>query len=82
MLSVLDKQETEYFAGWKTGPDTYVDLTMELASRAVIAMMGHYDACFQVEKEKKARLEQDDPDAGATLRAWLEANLDAGWPGA
>ena len=86
MFTMMDKNSVTEFPGWKINADTRITLTPQLAARAAAGLMGHYAACFRVEADKKAALETFTALLGGAatadaIQSWLDANLDAGWPG-
>ena len=86
MITMMDKTGMAEFPGWKINADTVITLTPELAVRAAAGLMSHYAACFQVETAKIALLAAyieslGDKATASDIQSWLDANLDAGWPG-
>lgn len=81
VLTLMDTFSISEFPGWKISADTSIVLSQPLALQAAAAMMRHYNACFQVEAEKKAALAAAKQDNAAEVEAWLAVNLDTGWPG-
>lgn len=76
MLELTGMQE---FPGWKVAEDVYIRATPAILKAAALALLQHYSACFAVEAAKNAELAAlESPQAVA---AWLESDLNTGWPG-
>ena len=84
MISMMRETGLTEFPNWKINADTVITLTPELAVEASAALMRHYAACFALEAEKSAALEAAcaaGRESAEAVQAWLEANLETGWPG-
>ena len=86
IITMMDKTGITEFAGWKINADARITLTPDLAAQAAAVLMTHYAACFHSEAEKTALLAAyieslGDEAAAGDVQSWLDANLDAGWPG-
>lgn len=77
--------DPDFTARWKTAavnPDgSAVWITLDAATIRAIgqALTAHTEACFAVEAAKQAGLAA--LDSVEAIEAWLETELDAGWPG-
>ena len=80
MITMMDKTGIVEFPGWKINAGAFITLTPELAVQAAAGLMGHYAACFQAEAVKKAALKAAGCVNADDVQAWLDANVDVGWP--
>lgn len=74
-----------FTANWKTeatnpdGSAVWVTVGREVILAMAAALTAHTEACFAVEAEKQAGLAA--LSSVEAVNAWLESELDTGWPG-
>ena len=70
---------TAQIPDWKVADGVYVTMTAPLLQQVKSAGFVHIAATFSVERQKREELEF--LSSAAAVTAWIDANLETGWPG-